>query len=342
MKDKLRIAVLGDGGWGTTLAILLSKKGYNVTLWGAFPEYIRFLNRTGENKKFLPGIKIPNSILLTHDIREAVNNKNIIVLAIPSQHMRSVLKRLQPAHLRGGLVGPPRRWDTVYVSAAKGIENRTLLRMSGVIREELGNIEIAVLSGPTISYEVARGFPTTAVAASNKEGIAKRIQEVFSTQEFRVYRSTDVIGVEVGGSLKNIIAIAAGISDGLGFGTNSKAALLTRGLVEITRLGVAMGAEKETFSGLSGLGDLITTCISPHGRNRWFGEQVGKGNDPEIVLKKTEMAIEGVPTAKSAYNLAKKYKVEMPITEQVYRILYEGKSPAVAVKELMLRPMKAE
>lgn len=336
MGQNLKISVLGDGGWGTTLAILLNNKGYDVTLWGAFPEYIKFMTRKRENKKFLPGIKLPSSIILTYNIVAATKDKDMIILAVPSQYMRGVLRRFPKTKTT------PRRCGTVYISAAKGIENSTLLRMSEVIQEELGKVDLAVISGPTISYEAARGLPTTAVAASKKEGIAKRVQEAFSAEGFRVYTSLDVIGLEVGGSLKNIVAIAAGISDGLGFGANSKAALLTRGLAEITRLGVAMGARKETFYGLSGLGDLVTTCISPYGRNRWFGEQVGKGKEPREVLKNTEMAIEGVPTAKSAYNLAKRRRIEMPITEQVYKILYQGKSPILAVKELMLRPMKAE
>jgi glycerol-3-phosphate dehydrogenase (NAD(P)+) len=331
MKTKLNIAVLGDGGWGTTLAILLNNKGYNVTLWGAFPEYIGFLAKKRENRKFLPGIKLSDNIRLSYNIKDTLIDKDIIILAIPSQHMREVLRKL-----------PPDAKGRIYVSAAKGIENKSLLRMSEVVIEELGDIDLAVLSGPTISYEVARGVPTSAVVASAKEGVAKDIQRIFLSEHFRIYRCTDVTGVEVGGSLKNIIAIAAGISDGLGLGTNSKAALLTRGLVEITRLGVAMGANKETFSGLSGLGDLVTTCISRHGRNRWFGEQIGKGIKPTEILKHTEMAIEGVPTAKSAYDLTRKYKIEMPITEQVYKIIYKNKSPVLAVKELMLRPMRAE
>ncbi|MCX5715389.1 MAG: NAD(P)-dependent glycerol-3-phosphate dehydrogenase [Candidatus Omnitrophica bacterium] len=342
----MRIAVLGDGGWGTTLAVLLNKKGYNVTLWGAFPEYVRILKAKRENKKFLPGIKLPYTIILEHDIGTAVRNKDIVVLAVPSQHMREVLKKIPKFTPLGCKprqpIGQTRRDGPVYVSAAKGIENKTLLRMSEVIRQELGDVKLAVLSGPTISYEVARGIPTTAVVAAKNSGIAKQIQGVFSTEQFRVYASTDVAGVELGGSLKNIIAIAAGIADGLGFGTNSKAALLTRGLVEITRLGVAMGAKKETFAGLSGLGDLVTTCINPHGRNRWFGEQVGKGKSPKAVLKETEMVIEGIPTTKSAYSLAKRYRVEVPITEQVYSVLYKNKSPKAAVRELMLRPRKKE
>lgn len=331
MKQNMKIAVLGDGGWGTTLAVLLSKKGYEVTLWGAFPEYIKYLNRKRENKKFLPGIDIPNNIILTYMIKEATIDKDMVIFAVPSQHMRGVANRLS------GSTG-----KEIYVSASKGIEGHSLHRMSEIIEGALGKVDMAVLSGPTISYEVAREIPTTAVVASKKESVAKKVQEVFITDKFRIYTCADVVGVEMGGSLKNIIAIAAGISDGLGYGTNSKAALLSRGLVEITRLGVAMGAAKETFYGLSGLGDLVTTCINPHGRNRWFGERIGKGETVKEILEETEMVVEGVPTAKSAYMLAEKYKVEMPITEQVYKILYKGKSPAAAVKELMLRPMKAE
>lgn len=331
MTQGLKIGVLGDGGWGTTLSILLHNKGHEVTLWGAFDDYIKIMDLKRENKKFLPGIKIPDEIKLTHDIKEAAADKEVIVLATPSQFMRPVLEKLDR-----DAVG------SIYVSVSKGIETKSLLQMSEVVEECLGNVNLAVLSGPTISYEVARGMPTTAVAASKKANVARKVQEIFSTETFRVYTSSDVVGVELGGSLKNIIAIAAGISDGLGFGTNSKSALLTRGLVEITRLGVAMGAKEETFFGLSGLGDLVTTCINPHGRNRWFGEQVGKGRSPREVIKSTEMVIEGIPTATSAYSLARKYNVEMPITEQIYNILYKDKSPKEAVRELMLRPMKAE
>jgi len=331
MKKDLKVAVLGDGGWGTTLAILLSKKGYKVTLWGVFPEYIKYLNRKRENKKFLPGIDIPNNIILTYMIKEATLNKDIIILAIPSQHMREVLSRLSRSTGR-----------EIYISVSKGIENNTLLRMSELLENELGKVDFAVLSGPTISYEVARDMPSTAVAASKKARISKKTQEIFTTNKFRVYTSSDVVGVELGGALKNIIAIAAGICDGLDFGANSKAAILSRGLVEIARLGAAMGAKSQTFYGLSGMGDLVTTCISAHGRNRWFGEQIGRGYKPSEILKDTEMVIEGAPTAKSAYSLAKKFKVEMPITEQVYKILYQGKSPVAAVKELMLRPRKKE
>ncbi|MFA4843161.1 MAG: NAD(P)H-dependent glycerol-3-phosphate dehydrogenase, partial [Candidatus Omnitrophota bacterium] len=226
MKNNLKIAVLGDGGWGTTLAILLSKKGYEVTLWGAFPEYIKYLNRKRENKKFLPGIEIPNSMILTYMIKEATSDKDMVILAVPSQHMREVANRLSRS-----------TGKEIYVSVSKGIESHSLQRMSEIIESALGKVDLAVLSGPTISYEVAREIPTTAVVASKKESVAKKVQEVFITNKFRMYTSADVVGVELGGSLKNIIAIAAGISDGLGYGTNSKAALLSRGLVEITRLG---------------------------------------------------------------------------------------------------------
>ena len=331
MEKELKIGVLGDGGWGTTLAILLHKKGYDVTVWGAFPEYVKFLDLKRENKKFLPGIRIPASIKFTSDIIEAAEDKDVIVLAALSQYMRPVLGKLKKAG------GAP-----IYVSVAKGIENRSLLRVSQVIEEKLGKVNLAILSGPTISYEVARGMPTTAVAASAKKNVARKAQEIFGTEYFRVYTSRDVVGVELGGSLKNIIAIAAGMSDGLGFGTNSKSALLARGLVEITRLGAAMGAQEDTFFGISGLGDLVTTCINPHGRNRWFGEQIGRGKTPKEILKGTEMVVEGIATAKSAYDLSKKYKVDMPITEQIYNILYRNKSPKIAVRELMLRPMKSE
>jgi len=331
MKNKLKIAILGDGGWGTTLAILLSKKGFDVTVWGAFPKYVKYLSSARINKKFLPGIKIPREIVFTDKLQKAVVGKNIVVLALPSQYMRSVVRKIpRPTH------------HPIFVSASKGIENRTLFRMSEVIRIELGRVNLAALSGPTISYEVARSIPTSTVVASTNERTARKIQDVFSAENFRIYTTTDLIGAELGGSLKNIIAISAGIADGLGLGTNSKAALLARGLAEITRLGMAMGAKKETFYGLSGLGDLVTTCISPHGRNRWFGEQVGKGKSPKQVLHDTEMVIEGVPTTTSAFALAKKYRIEMPITEQIYNILHKHKSPNLAVKELMLRPKKAE
>ncbi|NQT46532.1 MAG: NAD(P)-dependent glycerol-3-phosphate dehydrogenase [Candidatus Omnitrophica bacterium] len=328
----MNIAVIGDGGWGTTLAILLCGKGMKVSLWGAFPDYIKTIKITRENVKFLPGVILPDNITIVSDVKVALNGAEVVVLAVPSQYMREVLLKIKKDVPKGALI----------VSVSKGIENKTLMRMSEVIFDVLGKPELAVLSGPSISYEVAREIPTTVVAVSKKERTAKKVQDIFITEKFRVYTGTDIVGVELGGALKNVVAIAAGICDGMGFGANAKAALLTRGLVEIARLGATMGAKRETFYGLSGLGDLVTTCVSPHGRNRWFGEEIGKGRKRNEIESETEMVIEGIATAKSAYELAKKHKVDMPITGQIYSILYESKNPKEAVKELMTRQKKAE
>lgn len=332
MKKINNISIIGDGGWGTTLAILLSKKGYGVTLWGAFPDYVKVLKSKRVNTKFLPGIRIPQSINITSSLDDALDNKELIVLAVPSQYMRSIVSRLTVY----------RKTDKIFVSVTKGIENKTLLRMSELIHEVLGDVRLAVFSGPTIAHEVAQGIPTTIVASSEDPSLAKEVQAIFMTDRFRVYTSNDVPGVELGGSLKNIIAIAAGISDALSFGTNAKAALLTRGLVEMARLGVALSAKRETFYGLSGLGDLTTTCISPFSRNRHFGEQIGKGKTLKEALSESEMVVEGVATTESAHELARKNKVEMPITAEIYRVLYEKKDPRIAVHDLMTRSPKEE
>jgi glycerol-3-phosphate dehydrogenase (NAD(P)+) len=329
---KREISIIGDGGWGTTLAILLSGKGHSVTLWGAFPEYMETVKAKRVNAKFLPGIKIPHEISMTSSLNEAIDDKEMIILAVPSQYMRSVLTRLTPYKLSA----------KVFVSVTKGIENKTLKRMSEITHELLGNIKICVLSGPSIAHEVAKGSPATLVASSENPALAKEVQGVFMTDRFRVYTNQDIIGVELGGSLKNIIAIAAGISDSLGFGTNAKAALLTRGLAEMVRLGVAMGAKKETFYGLSGLGDLATTCISQYSRNRHFGEEMGRGKTLKDTLKESEMIVEGVATTQSAHDLARKYKIEMPITAEIYKVIYEKKDPKKAVFDLMTRPSKIE
>ena len=262
MMKRPRITILGDGGWGTTLAIILCKKGYDVSLWGAFAEYSRRLDKERVNTKFLPKIRIPRQIKITSDLKSALCNADLVILAAPSQHLRSVLKKVKKLRF-------PR--SAVYLSVAKGIEIGTLKRMSEVIREELGRVKIAVLSGPTIAHEVALGVPTTAVIASTDRGVRRYLQGVLMSDKFRIYTNEDVVGVELGGSFKNVIAIACGISDGLGFGTNTKAALLSRGLAEISRLGTAMGAKSSTFSGISGLGDLVTTCISLYSRNRFAG-----------------------------------------------------------------------
>jgi glycerol-3-phosphate dehydrogenase (NAD(P)+) len=327
-----KIAIIGDGGWGTTLGILLARKGYGVTIWGVFPDYIDVLRQDRENVKFLPGVKIPQNIHLTSDMAEALKDSGLVVLATPSQHTRAVLDMLKLNDLT----------SKAFVSVSKGIENGTLKLMSELITEVLGDVPLAMLSGPTIALEVANGVPTTIVASSKDSELAKAVQDIFFTERFRVYTNNDIVGVEIGGSIKNIVAIAAGISDALGFGTNAKAALLTRGLVEIVRLGVAMGGKKETLYGLSGLGDLATTCMSSYSRNRWLGEEIGKGKKLKEILKETEMIVEGVATTKSANELSKRYKVEMPITTEIYKVLYENKDPKKAVQDLMTRSPKEE
>lgn len=324
------IAVLGDGGWGTTLAIHLHKLGHRVTWWGAFPEYVAVLKRKRENVKFLPGIHLPRDLRITGDLGEAIASARVVVLAIPSQHLRSVLHRFS---------SPPPT-DKLFVSVAKGIERGTLKRMTEILQEELAAVQVAALSGPNIALEIAKGQPASSVVASANPDVTLQVQRVFMSDRFRVYTSDDVIGVELGGALKNPIAIAAGIGDGLGFGANAKAALITRGIVEMARLGVAMGAKEETFWGLSGLGDLITTCLG--GRNRWLGEQLGQGNTLTRVLKQRQDIIEGVETAKAAVALAKRLEVELPIIQQVYAILFRKTNPRQALQTLMRRARKAE
>ena len=328
-----KITILGDGGWGTTLAILLARKGYKITLWGVFKDNIAEVNKTRINQKFLPGIRLPSSIVLTSDLVLALKATDLIVLAIPSQFIRQVLKRLKELNIN----------SVPFLSVVKGIETETLMRVSEIIYQELGkSLKLAVLSGPTIALEVAKEVPTTAVVSSSSEKLSKSLQRVFTTSRFRVYTNPDVVGVELGGSLKNVIAIACGISDGLGFGGNTKAALLARGLAEISRMGTAMGAKKETFSGITGLGDLVTTCISRHSRNRSVGEQIGKGGKLKNILSHMNMVAEGVATAKAAYLLGKKYRVSMPITNEVYSVLYKNKDPFRAVNDLMTRQRKEE
>jgi glycerol-3-phosphate dehydrogenase (NAD(P)+) len=326
------IAILGDGGWGTTLAVLLAKKGYRVTLWSAFSDYAKIISKTRLNPKFLPGITIPRQVEITSNIKNAVTDKKIIVLAIPSQYTRSVLKKVAGKFNNA----------SIFLSVAKGIEIKSSKRISEIVRDELGQVSFAVLSGPTIAQEVAGGIPTAAVVASTSLQVRKTIQSVFSTNRFRIYTNPDVVGVELGGSLKNVIAIACGVSDGLGFGTNTKSAILTRGLAEISRLGKALGSRPNTFSGISGLGDLVTTCISKQSRNRSVGELIGKGKSLKEIYQHMQMVAEGVPTAKSAYALGLKYKIDMPIIKEVYHLLYRHKSPAQAVSDLMTRKSKEE
>ena len=330
--DRKKISVLGTGGWGTALAILLHENQHHVFLWGATPDYVEFLKEKRENTKYLQGITIPSDLTITSNIEEALNGTNFIVAAIPTPHVRGILERIKNRFVSG----------TPIVSVIKGIENETLMRSSEILTDVLGKQPIALLSGPSHAEEVAKKLPTTVVVASEDMELAKEIQNIFMTKRFRVYTNPDVIGVELGASLKNVIAIAAGICDGLGFGDNSKAALLTRGLSEIIRLGVAMGGQRNTFSGLTGLGDLITTCFSPYGRNRFVGEQIAKGKKLPELLKEMNQVAEGIRTTKSVCKLAKKYHVEMPITHEIYKVLFEDKDAMTAVNELMVREPKSE
>ncbi|MCF8305265.1 MAG: NAD(P)H-dependent glycerol-3-phosphate dehydrogenase [Ignavibacteriales bacterium] len=331
----MRIAVLGAGGWGTTLAIILYHNGHDVTLWEYKKAYAKVLNKTRENKDYLPGIPLPKELVITYDLGEACTNKHMIVSAIPTQFVRSVFKQLKKINFR----------NTTFVSVSKGIERGTHLTVSKVIGEELPDLpigSIGVLSGPSHAEEVARKIPTAVVAAADDEETSKQIQAAFMNSYFRVYSSTDIVGVELGGALKNVIAIGAGIIDGAGFGDNTKALIMTRGIAEITRLGLRMGAQKETFSGLSGIGDLIVTCMSRHSRNRFVGEQIGKGLKLTQVLKSMTMVAEGVETSRSVYELAESYGAETPIAKAVYEILFEDKDPIKATYELMTRDMKPE
>ncbi|VAX37929.1 Glycerol-3-phosphate dehydrogenase [NAD(P)+] [hydrothermal vent metagenome] len=328
------ISVIGDGGWGSTLAIHLVKNSYAVKLWGPFPEYVRKMKKNRYNPKFLPGIQFPKTLTLEEDLKTAITESELIVFAIPSQYTPGVLKHIKKLKLNLS--------DKIFLSVTKGIDNDTLLRMSELIYKGLGKINLAVLSGPTIASEVAKGIPSTAVIASDQRAIAQKIQKVFNSETFRIYTNTDIIGTELGGSIKNIIALACGVCDGLGFGSNTKAALLTRGLAEMTRLGKAMGGKSKTFSGLTGLGDLVTTCFSPKSRNRTVGEQLGKGKSIKTIMASMEMVAEGVETVKAAYKLSQKLNVPMPITTEIYKIIYNNKKPAQAVADLMKREMKAE
>lgn len=323
-----KISIIGDGGWGTALAILLNSKGLDVTLWSAFPEYVLKMKEKRENTKFLKGISLPDGINLVSDISLAAK-ADITFFVVPSEYLRAVAEKF-----RGLELGE-------IVSATKGIENGSLKRASEVLSEYFPGKEISVLSGPSISGEVAKGMPTAVVLASAGQK-CEDIRPVLMTETFRVYTSADTLGVEIGGSVKNVIAIAAGISDGMGFGTNTKAGLLTRGLAEITRLGVKMGAKSDTFWGLSGLGDLATTCISNQSRNRWFGEEIGKGRKIAEIRKTTEMAIEGEKTSLSVLQLSEKYGVDMPISRKVYEVIYKNADPREAVRELMTRSAKQE
>ncbi len=328
----MNVTVIGTGGWGTALAVLLHGNGNKVTLWGRLKEEVDPILAAGENKAFLPGVKIPHEIAITLDAKSALRGAELIVLAVPSHGMRPICKQLSEFIPQGAAL----------VHVAKGIENETGARMSEVIAEVLGTDRVVVLSGPSHAEEVGRGIPTAVVVASKYDELAQIAQRAFMNERFRIYTHHDVVGVELGGALKNVIAIAAGTCEGIGFGDNTKAALCTRGLAEMARLGVELGARRETFFGLSGVGDLIVTAFSKHSRNRGFGERLGKGETPDQIAGSTPMVAEGVRTAKSAWQLAQRHKVDVPITREVYAIIYEGKPPKQAVRDLMTREAKPE
>jgi glycerol-3-phosphate dehydrogenase (NAD(P)+) len=318
---------------GTVLAMLLCGKNIPTRMWGYDREQLKQIKLGRENKKFLPGYKLPETLVFESDDRHIMAGADLIVSAVPCQFMRGIWGRLKNYFPK----------DVPVVSVAKGIENDTLLRPSQILADVLGReVRCVVLSGPTISDELARRLPATAAVACRDEKLAKEIQYTFSTQWLRIYTNTDVVGVELAGAMKNVIAIAAGIVDGMGAGNNTKAALLSRGLAEITRLGIACGARPQTFAGLTGLGDLVTTCISPKGRNRSFGERIGKGQTLEQAQKATVSVIEGVATCKSVVTLGQQYNVEMPITRAVYEVLFENKPVQTAIADLMKRQLKAE
>ncbi|MBW2483794.1 MAG: NAD(P)-dependent glycerol-3-phosphate dehydrogenase [Deltaproteobacteria bacterium] len=335
-----RIAVIGAGSWGTALTKPIGDLGQTISLWGHRKEHVAELKATRQNKAYLPGYRLPQTVTPVSDLREAVEGHTIVIMVVPSHVFREVFTGLEPYLERGAYV----------ISASKGIENDSLLTMTQVMEEILAssanagerNIGTAVLSGPSFAKEVAAGIPTAVTVASLHKDTAIHIQRALSSHLFRVYAATDVIGLELGGALKNIIAIGAGICDGLGYGTNTRAALITRGLAEISRLGVSMGADPLTFSGLGGLGDLVLTCTGDLSRNRTVGLKLGQGKKLDIILSEMNMVAEGVKTTRSAWNLAKKVGVEMPILEQVYQVLYQDKPCKDAVRDLLARSLKEE
>lgn len=331
-----KIAVLGGGSWGIAISILIHKNGYPVRLWEHFKDECRLLRETRQQPDKLPGVEIPAEIEITNDMTEALADVHGILVVVPSHVFRDTVRRARN-HLAGSV--------RFIVSLAKGIENNSLCRMSEVLLQELPepfHASVAALSGPSHAEEVSVSIPTTVVVAANTPHVAELIQDVLTNSTFRVYTSSDLIGVELGGSLKNVIAIAAGISHGLGLGDNTMGALVTRGLAEMVRLGTKMGADPMTFAGLSGIGDLITTCTSRHSRNRYVGEQLGKGRQIDDIVGSMKMVAEGVKTTKSAYQMSLKYGVDMPMTAEVYQIIFEGKDPAAALYNLMSRPPKPE
>jgi len=325
------ISIIGAGSWGTALAVLLHNNGHNVTMWSAVPAEVEML-RNDRQLASLPGVVLDDSVEITDNLEAAMKDRDILVLAVASSYIRVTAKRMKE-FLKDG---------QIIVNVAKGVEEDTLFTMSEVISSELPTADVAVLSGPSHAEEVGKGMPTTIVVGAKARETAEYIQQSFTSPVFRVYTSPDIKGIELGAALKNVIALAAGIADGLGYGDNTKAALITRGIAEITRLGTKMGCKAETFSGLSGIGDLIVTCASMHSRNRRAGILLGKGMQLDEVIKEVKMVVEGVYSAKAALKLSREYDVDMPIIEQINMVLFEGKSAAEAVKDLMLRDSRVE
>lgn len=326
------VSIIGAGSWGTALAKLLHKNGHKVTVWSIVAEEIDMLNQEHEHKDKLPGVKLPEDMVFTTDLEAAVKGKDVLVLAVPSPYTRSTSHQMKEYVSDGQMI----------VDVAKGIEEKTLMTLSQIIEEEIPQARVAVLSGPSHAEEVGREIPTTIVVGAKEKETAEYLQNLFMNEVFRVYISPDVLGIELGAALKNVVALAAGIADGLGYGDNTKAALITRGITEISRLGTAMGGRAETFSGLTGIGDLIVTCASMHSRNRRAGILIGKGYTMEEAMQEVKMVVEGVYSAKAAMALAEKYGVQLPIIEQVNAVLFHGKPADEAVKDLMLRDKKLE
>lgn len=324
--------MIGAGSWGIALTWLLTNNGHQVTVWSALEDEIKMLCEKREHTSKLPGVLLPESVSFTTELEKAVVGMELLVLAVPSPFVRSTAHQLKDIAEEGQII----------VNVAKGIEEKTLMTLSEVIEEEIPQAQVAVLSGPSHAEEVGKGVPTTIVAGAKTKKSAEKIQNIFMSPVFRVYTSPDVLGIELGAALKNVVALAAGIADGLGYGDNTKAALITRGITEISRLGMAMGGRRETFFGLSGIGDLIVTCASMHSRNRRAGILIGQGHTMEEAMEEVKMVVEGVYSARAAVGLAEKYHVSLPIIEQVNQVLFYGKPAADAVGELMLRDKKIE
>ena len=326
-----KVCILGGGSWGIGLSVVLHKNGHEVTVWSAVPAEIQMLQENHEHK-MLPGVKLPEDMIFTTDDKQAIEGKDLLVMAVASSYTRSTAHRISPLVAKGQRI----------VSVSKGIEEHTLMTQAQIIEDEIPQAQVAVLSGPTHAEEVSRGIPTTIVAGSKSKSCAEYVQNLFMNEVFRVYTSPDVLGIELGGALKNVVALAAGIADGLGYGDNTKAALITRGIAEMSRLGVAMGGHIETFNGLTGIGDLIVTCASRHSRNRKAGYLIGQGRTMQEAMDEVQMVVEGVYSARAAKILAEKYGIDMPIVNEVNKVLFENKTAREAMADLMLRDKKIE